>query len=184
MATPVGHGLVGVAAYLLVRGGAPSRSGGVALLAACVVLANLPDLDLLFPILLGEGLNPAYHRAATHTGAFALLVGALCAVGALIRRPCEARRGVLIGLGAFGLVASHLALDLLTHDNRAPYGVPLWWPLDGAYVIAGWTPFLPTRHGSLSALLSAGNLMAVVWDALLMSPIVLACYLWSRRGRA
>ena len=175
---------MGVALYLLAE---PRLKAllipRLTLLACCVLLANLPDFDLLFPLFVGEGLSSAYHRGVTHTLAFAAFIGVLVA---LAQRGWNRQGGWFVGTLGAALVASHLLLDVLTFDTRPPHGVPLNWPIDGAYVIAGWTPFLPTRHGSLSALMSLGNLKSILWDALLLTPLVLVSYLlnlrWSRRA--
>ncbi len=157
---------MGLAGFLLVRHRVSGRA--VPLLVACLLLANLPDLDLIAGWLFaGEG----WHRTVTHTIGFALLTGLAC--------------GVAMGrwwaaVGGAALVASHLLLDLLTVDTRPPAGLPLGWPFSDRYRIAGWTPFMGIDHGSMGALLSLHNLFAAFWETLLMTPVVLAGYAWSR----
>lgn len=87
-----------------------------------VWLATLPDVDLRIP-----GVS---HRGATHTLAFAALVGAaFAAAGWSVAPHAAAGRTAVAGYGfALGAVSvgAHLLGDLLT-----PSGVALLWPLSG-----------------------------------------------------
>jgi inner membrane protein len=95
-----------------------------------VWLATLPDVDHRLP-----GVD---HRGATHTLAFAGLVGAaLAAVGWLLAPVAPVARVGVAGYGfALGVlsVGAHLLGDVLT-----PSGVALLWPLSGRRYSLGVT---------------------------------------------
>ncbi|MFC7154570.1 metal-dependent hydrolase [Halomarina halobia] len=120
----VGHLGFSLLAYAPV--GAALAADDPALAVACGVgvlsLASLPDVDLRLPLV--------SHRGATHTLAFALLVGLLLGAGggaldASLAVPTPDLAFVGAFVGVFG-VCAHLAADTLT-----PMGVPWLWPLSG-----------------------------------------------------
>lgn len=108
------------AGFALAAAGRPALA--VATGATMVWLAPLPDLDHRMP-----GVR---HRGATHTLAFAGLVGAAFgAAGAVAAPHLPAERAATAAYGfALGAasVCAHLLGDLIT-----PAGVPLLWPLSG-----------------------------------------------------
>jgi inner membrane protein len=102
--------------------GLGSRTVPPRLLAAGVVAAVLPDLDVL-----AFRLHIAYastfgHRGASHSIAFALFLGA---IACLLAQPLQARRYVAFIFIAL-CAASHGILDMLTNGG---HGVALWWPM-------------------------------------------------------
>lgn len=106
MASPIGHGLVGMA--LAKRLGVTSRTG----LAATGLAASLPDVDIIVGMLLYR--DPMkLHRKGTHTLNFALTAGALAGMaGVLGAESHEGERDLLADavVGA-AVVGSHVALD-------------------------------------------------------------------------
>ena len=118
-----------------------------------VLSANFADLDFLPGALVGD-IN-RWHHTASHSF-LAVLIWGFAVLAALTwwdRRPSrlrahgeasELRR--CVGLSAVFAYASHLLLDWLTQDLRAPFGIPLLWPLD-LYSLSAWTPFGGIRHG-------------------------------------
>jgi membrane-bound metal-dependent hydrolase YbcI (DUF457 family) len=130
MPSPVGHTLAGCClAALAARGDRRACAAiGAPFVAAVLVAANLPDSDfLLGPLLSPFGVALA-HQGPTHSLAF---VG----IGALLL--ALAARGAVRPLRAFGWLltagALHLLLDYVSHDDVPPIGLPLLWPLSGAY---------------------------------------------------
>ncbi len=132
MATPVGHGLVGIA--LARRLGVRSPAG----LLAAGMAASLPDADMIVGFLL-HGDPYKMHRKGMHTLNFAVTAGALAGMtGALSAGNIEGERDLVADalMGAL-IVGSHIPLD------RAPIpeirlgpkllGLPLGnWLLDAA----------------------------------------------------
>lgn len=140
-----------------------------------IVLAELPDLDILYS---GDvlGMGPLgyllHHRGHTHTVLFTLLA-ALAAWGVtlLVRRDLRAppwSRTLL----ALSLIASlsHVALD---YTNN--YGVHPWWPLsarwiygDAIFIIEPWlwivalAPLFFIARGSPGRLLSGTLLLTIL----------------------
>lgn len=132
MPLPLGHAAIGWAAYETVR---PSPSGEarpahrlpLARIAFVTMLANLPDLDVLFGLLVyGNGM--AVHRGPTHSLLFALLAG----YGAS-RLWRLWRRIPRFGFGlCFLVVLSHVVADMLLTSSP----VSLFWPFE-LHLISG-----------------------------------------------
>lgn len=157
MASPVFHALAGAGlAYALA--GDPrlplfaSLKKFLPLAGAAAALACLPDVDYL-PGLWRGYLNTT-HQQATHSFTWAFLVAAGIWLFGRAWRPAQfgwrAAAFILI------LIASHLAIDLVTADHFAPYGFPLWWPLTDAPVQAPFA-LLPAWDKTALADLARGN---------------------------
>jgi len=179
--SPVGHSLAGLCGFLLAQKYVVPRRRGW-LLVGSVVIANLPDLDFLPGLLLG---NPAsFHHQATHSLAAVAMVGLL--IGSL------ARWWNLndVGWGSWGgaLYLSHVILDLLINDPSPPFGVQLLWPFSEAYFISAITPFSGFAYfdrglGMFRTILSVYNLRVILQEIMFMAPlVVLAWYVGKYRG--
>ena len=143
MASPVGHGLMGVALYAATAPAATTRGrrGRFALrwgwLALCVGFSVLPDLDFIVPMAVGR-LDWAHglHRSFSHTVFFALAAALVWFVGArLVRRRSKSglRGAAAAAVMILVCVLAHLALDVMNEDTTAPYGVSVFWPASGKY---------------------------------------------------
>lgn len=183
MATPLGHGLIGLA----MAGAGQPRSGPspAAWSLFATVAACAPDFDFLPGLLVGDPNR--YHQLGSHS----LLAVALFAIlaGVFARRwPGQALRMALWS-GAF--YASHLVLDMLTYDGRAPYGLPLWWPVSTVHYIAPFTPLIGVRHGVpgddlatvFANIFSTHNLTVLGTELLVVGPPALLFW-WIGRRRA
>jgi membrane-bound metal-dependent hydrolase YbcI (DUF457 family) len=189
VASPVAHSLVGVAGFLMLpRADAGGRAVAPALLAGAVLLANLPDADLLLTLLVGDAPGVVLHRGVSHSLPFALLVGIVAGCAAALaarRRPAlvaRLPRWDVLGLAAGLLVASHAVLDVFTGDDHFPYGVPLLAPFSDAYVISPVQLFAGVKHGSMAAFLAFDNLTAMGRELWLALPVLLLAALRHRRG--
>ena len=135
MASPVFHGLAGAGLAYALAGDArlplfASLRKAWPWVLAGVVLACLPDVDYL-PGLWRGYLNTT-HQQATHGAAWVLMVSAgIWLVGRAWRPAWFGRRAALFLLV---LIGSHLAIDLLTEDRMAPYGIPLGAPFSAEFV--------------------------------------------------
>lgn len=126
MPLPLGHAAIGYAAYNTIEN--PSSSGAHRQRSArwisylyVTILANLPDLDVVYGLLV-YGNGAAVHRGPTHSLLFALIAGLLASQ--LWRLWHRIPR---FGFGlCFGIVFSHVAADMLL--TGAP--VSLLWPLE------------------------------------------------------
>jgi inner membrane protein len=147
------------------------------------MLSMLPDSDVI-----GFSFGIPYesiwgHRGATHSFAFALLVGAAVAVVVppSPRLPRAGGRrwapawpaGLLAGL----VVCSHGLLDSLTDGGR---GVALLWPFTAHRYFAPWHPIPVSPIGF--GLLSSFGMRVALHELLLFAPLF-AYALWPRRAR-
>lgn len=137
MASPVFHGLAGAGLAYAMAGDASlplfaSLRKAWPLLAAGAVLACLPDVDYL-PGLMRGYLNTT-HQQATHGVAWVLLAAfGLWLLGRAGKPAWFGKRALAFLLI---LVGSHLAIDLVTEDRLAPYGIPLGAPFAERFVRA------------------------------------------------
>ena len=126
----LGHIAVGMAVARVYS--SPRRPTWISF-ASWSVLSMLPDGDVV-----GFGLGVCYedpwgHRGATHSFAFAIVVGLV--VGLLARR--FKRPAVRTMLFAAAVLATHPLLDTLTDGGL---GAALFWPFDLTRYFAPWRP--------------------------------------------
>jgi inner membrane protein len=124
---------------------------------AYAALSLLPDADVLAFVFHVPYSAPFGHRGATHSFAFAALVGGLALL--LTRRW---RPALVVGL----TVLSHPLLDALTDGGL---GVALFWPMTNARYFAPWSP-LPVAPLGLR-LLSPRGLHVVLVEAAVFLPV-------------
>ena len=145
-------------------------------------LSMLPDADVI-----GFSLGVPYeapwgHRGATHSFAFAVIVGAI--VGSVIRRferrqslprrsseaVGERRRGLRTALVAAVVLATHPLLDTLTDGGL---GCALFWPFDLTRYFSPWRPIQVAPIG-LAFLSSYGAIVAMSEIVLFLPLVVFA----------
>jgi membrane-bound metal-dependent hydrolase YbcI (DUF457 family) len=195
MPSPIGHVLAGIAVAL--AGDRRPVADGVwrflfrPLTLCCVALATLPDADLLFR---------GFHRTATHSvGATILVIIVAIAVTGWVtpvrsgpisesqpRRHENTKKKNLFGRGVVWVLvaahASHLLTDWLGTDLSNPAGIQALWPFSGHWFISGWRLFPQIERRDMFSLTSiAINLRALVWEVVLLGPIVVV--LWRLRRR-
>lgn len=185
MPSPVGHSLIGLALGLAWR--LPRVPDGRALarqiweqrgwLVFCVVLANAPDIDVLFGMARGN-LN-AFHQAATHTLVWAAAVALCVWLAARQRRGLSARDFLFI----LALTSSHLIADLLCEDHSPPRGIMLAWPLSESYWHSPISLFPAVAKAGWSDLWSRHNAGAAAAEGLLLLPVLAAVLWWKLRKR-
>lgn len=113
----VGHALAG-ATVCVAAGADPLKSSDRKLLLAGAFLGALPDVDLIFPWILGLGIS--WHSGFTHSILFAL------AAGILVAWSLERRNTKL----AITLCCAALTHPLLDAAMKRTYsGAALFWPL-------------------------------------------------------
>jgi membrane-bound metal-dependent hydrolase YbcI (DUF457 family) len=202
MPTPLAHGVAGSAVARTARN--DWRSWRFIVLA--FVIANLPDLDFIPGIFMGDA--GAVHRRATHS-VFAAVVVSLPVAALLCRRGPEwfgrtftngAKRPGFMDWYIFvaPVYASHLLLDLVSLDTVQNSGLQMWWPFSNAYVTAplpmpaGLRAFFDLQFGPTAAdffrTLFSGHALAVyLTEALIFSPLLLVPFVVGRlrnRGQA
>lgn len=139
--------------------------------ALLVLLAILPDADVI-----GFSLGIPYpapfgHRGAIHSLAFAALGGVILAgVAALVHRPAW-RVGVVASL----VLASHGLLDTLTDGGL---GVALLWPFSETRYFSPWRPIPVAPIGA--GVFARHGLELMVHECLLFLPFFVIAF-WPRR---
>ncbi|MEQ9502557.1 MAG: metal-dependent hydrolase [Deltaproteobacteria bacterium] len=151
----IGH-LVASAAATRLYGPSDQRVGRTFLFLTA--LSFLPDLDV---VAFAFGIPYAHdfgHRGATHSFAFAIIVG--CITWAWGGRQ---RLAVAAGL----VTASHAVLDAFTDGGL---GVALLWPLSSERFFFPWRPLpvAPIGHHFLSG----RGLTVALTEVLLLSPLI------------
>jgi membrane-bound metal-dependent hydrolase YbcI (DUF457 family) len=175
MASPVGHGLVGLLAHALTA--RDRRELGSVERASILVAAGVAaDLDLALRWL--DGRN--HHQGETHSLGFALIIAA-CAWGLLrwLGRPGAGRGAAWVG----ACWLSHALVDFVSADTKPPLGPMLLWPASRAHFISPVTVFFDTRR-SLSWDALRHDCLALALELAVLLPVVAAALLWRwRRAR-
>jgi membrane-bound metal-dependent hydrolase YbcI (DUF457 family) len=168
MPTPFGHAIGGLAAALFANSAARRPGLSPQLLLAAAAAAVAPDLD----ILLGS------HRTYTHSVGAAALVGLVSWL--LLRRRVNAPAAAAAVTAAYG---SHLLLDWLGKDTSRPPGLTVLWPFSSTYFLSGCELFgeVSRRYWLLDEFIF-GNLKALGWEMLVLTPVMLIAWVvWSGR---
>jgi len=165
---------------------------GYALTLVAAALGAAPDLDLFL----------AQHRAITHSvGAVAaVFIVAAVVTGQVtskvqsakwnVQSTCEVESGSEVQRDIFSVervlriavicaaaYASHLLLDWLAVDRRAPYGLQLLWPFSDGWYISGLDVFPQTERRNLLSLATFRiNLRAISFETAVMLPLL--CLVW------
>ncbi len=176
MPSPVAHSIIGLSTVLgwLIPAGQTPRSllaaawnYRLALLGA-VLLANMPDIDYLIGIPLGN-LNVGHHLHV-HSIGWVFLV-AIAAWIILRRRYPGSALGLFVLL--ILLIGGHLLADVLTADCSYPRGMMLFWPFsDSFFYWPDVTVFPNLSKDSFANLFSLHNFRAVLFEALVTLPLL------------
>lgn len=129
MPLPLGHLAIGLATHELSSN--RSAFSRWKLFAAILVLSNLPDIDVVFGLLL-QWNGSAFHRGPTHSLLFAGAMGLLASCAAKF----WSRLPQLGFWSCFALVLSHVAADALLSTSA----VSFFWPLETNWSVghSGW----------------------------------------------
>lgn len=122
MATPIGHTLIGLAVAR--RLGVRSPLG----MAAAVVGASLPDIDVIPGLLLRDPWR--FHRKGTHTSGFTMTAGMLAGYAGIVSAGnAEGERDLIRdAFTGAAITTSHLLLDrtMIPPYFKTKPGTPLW----------------------------------------------------------
>ena len=141
MPLPLGHTAVSWAAYETVNAQSPHKAhhtikSRISTFAYITILANLPDLDILFGLLI-NGNGASLHRGPTHSLLFALTAGYLASQGWRLSRWIPR-----FGFGlCTALILSHVAADMLLTNSP----VSLFWPFE-LYLTPGHSSWGQVMH--------------------------------------
>jgi inner membrane protein len=139
-------------------------------------LGTAADLDFVPGLLMGA--PSMFHHGPSHSLGFVLLAALVMGVWGL--KHGAPWRWALVGLAAYG---SHVLIDYFTADNLAPFGMPVWWPLDDTYRMAHHPLFMAVDRSSLSWPVIWHDIKAVTWEMVLLVPVT-GLALWLRRRPA
>ena len=148
-------------------------------LALVVLLANLPDIDYLPGLLVGE-LN-RYHHLYTHTLGWVVATVVSAWWWWKRRHPDADGRTLLVFLAA-GL--SHLAADFVTTDRRPPLGIMALWPFSSEFYLSATPLFWPLRKATVADMFQLHNVQAVLVEAAWCLPLLALVLAWKLRRRA
>ncbi len=173
MATPVGHTLAGYLAYQLMPTRLKQSSSWVWACGA-IAIANLPDLDFLPGLLMGDAF--AFHRRGSHTFIAAVLTGCLVAISLRLGRWWSPKpfwrsssHSFQYGVWATAIYLGHLCLDFVMADRMPPFGLQLLWPLTNAFFIS---PIALIPGFQFEPILSWRNLLVVGVEMLWLAPMI------------
>lgn len=177
MPSPIAHAAAGFAIYRLwpKKGGATRPIRGVVppMLAACVALSLLPDMDAAVGILLGD--LGRFHNNFTSSPVFGTLV-ALC-VGGVVRlfRKSTGAQALLL---TFVCYQTHILMDFFTMGR----GLMLLWPISSQRVTPPIHLFFGLRwsHGVVSSL----HFVTLFTELAFAAALVLGLELFRRRRHA
>ena len=167
MPSPVLHTLPAVLIAKAAAGTSTKRNETV-LIASAVVAANVPDLDFVPGILVGD--PGMFHHLASHSLSAAVVFGVLSAlVARLAHYPAAGRLGLVTGLA----YVSHLLLDATAPLDDAGRGVPLFWPLSYRMFVSPIRLFMgiglePSRGGLIASVMTAHNMVALGLEVLVV----------------
>jgi len=166
----IGHFVVGMAAARVHRRNRVARWSIVTSMFAWGALSLLPDADVIgfrFGIQYADAWG---HRGATHSFAFALLLGTAIGVAASWFKAPSLRTGVIATL----VLMSHPVLDCLTDGGL---GCALLWPFDLHRYFAPWTPIPVAPIGR--RFLSQAGLRVALTELVVFAPLLIYA-LWPR----
>lgn len=167
MPSPLGHACAGVAAGWLIDGCRVAPAGGLGVRDWKPVLVfagagMLPDVDLLF----------GAHSGPTHGVGAALIVA-----GATFGLSRRWRLALAIGLA----YASHILLDWLGTDTKAPIGIMALWPFTRDYYESSLHVFMGVSRQFRSPNFWSYNLRALFREVIVLVPVLLAVAILRRR---
>jgi membrane-bound metal-dependent hydrolase YbcI (DUF457 family) len=179
MASPIGHSLMGVSVYLLLF---PRKKAGSSLeksktLLAVFLMANMPDIDFLFGFIRGKPNQ--YHGYVTHSLVFAMIMAVLYAY--IMQEKKFLFNNALL---AFSIIVSHDLMDSFSSQKLGFYpgdGAALFYPFSDKKIASPLALFYGVRHQDLDQLLSSTNIWHIVYEILVLGPL-LAFVLVTRRG--
>jgi len=173
MATPIGHSIAGFAVSRLLP--EKARSEAPLLTALCVGMAVLPDLDVLPGLV--QGMPAFFHGGMSHSFFAGAVISLLVA---LIFRTKHLTRWQIFAF-CFAAYSTHLFMDFVNTDGRAPYGIPLLWPFTDAAFISPIPVFIGMHHSEsatdtigqfVDAVFSSYNVLAISLEIAIVAPYV------------
>ena len=180
MCSPMGHALMGWSASMKPWFSLdhPRKWLSLPLIG---ILSVLPDFDFIPGYLAG---NPnLYHHGWTHSLAFCFIVAG---IGTVLAKKIHPKNYFLPGRVILFIILTHILLDVFSNDQSPPYGMPIFWPASGRYMMAPVPIFMDVYKSSISgtfmlSLINLHNLKTMSSELAILGPVTLLVYLWNRR---
>jgi len=138
-----------------------------------VFAANLPDLDLIPGLLLGN--EALYHRTVSHSITFVASISLLTFF--LLKYAGHSHTNRVALMFALALL-SQIAIDWISYDDTLPAGIRLLWPFSDDHFMSPATVFLNIRRDNLfTDAVIAHNLRALARETIILGPPLMA--LWA-----
>ena len=130
MPLPMGHTAIGLATYELSTNN-NSKINSLKLIIFLTILANLPDFDVIFGLLIKWNGN-AFHRGPTHSLIFALIMGFLASRAWKLSSQIPR---ITFGV-CFFIILSHVLADFFFTSSP----VSFFWPIEVSWSsgYSGW----------------------------------------------
>lgn len=177
MASPIAHSLTGALIYA-----AWSRQPRTTdpVLWLLVFAANLPDLDLIPGLLVGN--EALYHRTISHSLTF---VASISILTFFILKRAGNLQATRLTLAVCLALLSQLGIDWISYDDTPPAGIALFWPFSDDHFMSPYTVFLNVRRDNLfTHAVLAHNFWALAREALTLAPpliVLWALKRWQQR---
>ena len=142
-----------------------------------LLMANLPDIDYVPGVLMGE-IN-AFHHWYTHTLGWIAAV----AVASWMLWWKTSRVGWPVCVVLFAALASHLVSDLFAADHSFPYGIMALWPFTDRFYISPTSIFWSLRKATWGDVFQWYNVRAALFEVAVMAPVIAAVLLFKRYAR-
>ena len=183
MASPVAHSFAGFWVFLLLTARSKIRLNTawcqyLPVLCVLVLLANLPDFDVLLEFVARRDL----HRGFSHSLAAASFVA--IGLSCVWRIAGSFWRSATLYFLAY---SSHLLIDLFTGTklgwNATAYGIPLFWPW-GKEFRSPLVLVVGVKHKDLARLFSMENVQSSIYELLIFGLVTAALLaLWVRHQK-
>ncbi|OVE73706.1 hypothetical protein BVX93_01000 [bacterium B13(2017)] len=136
-----------------------------------VMLSNLPDIDFLPGLIVGE--PNLYHHGISHSLGAALVVGII--FGFIFKKKTNF---FTVFFFTSSIYYSHVLIDFFTEDLRKPIGIMLFWPLNDIYYSSPVPLFAKTIRASTTkdffpSLFNLHNFLAIIREVIVMSVVIL-----------
>ena len=180
MPLPIAHSAAGLTGYFAFK---KRKHNSISkqelyLLALCLLLANLPDLDFVAGLLYGE--LGKFHHGPSHSFLVCVIIAILVFYFVRYKFTRISNRRVLAS--CLLSLLSHPVLDYFSKDTSAPFGVPLFWPFDSNYYISSISLFNDVHRSEktlvdfLVSLINSNNIWSVVLESLFSGTIIFCIY--------
>ena len=136
MPLPLGHSAIGFVTHTVISDN-KNRFSNWKLALFIIILSNLPDIDVLFGLILHNN-GSVYHRGPTHSILFAAIMGLVVCKSSKL----SSKLPTISFRVSFCLILSHIAADYFFTDSP----VSFFWPLDVSWSTgnSGWGQVLHT----------------------------------------